>query len=1030
VTVAQDIAGEESRGWTEDVGASRAPPRGDARSVGLFAGGAAHGIRITCEDDPVDASDDTCNEAAGARLHLQIVDRVADAGVVVVGWLSDPLDLLDGITVEAGAADPLDLAKAAATFVAPERHDLFYAPRAVPVTFGFVAFVADPSWDGHLGVTARLRTGGACRYAIANTGDSAQLAGLLKRAPLAYGLAVVAHVLSGYRACRARPGTMPPLLEGWAACVFERIDPQRDYGRGGGHSPVECYVDATTRIGTLGILIKGWLLKEDSDRIDAMAVVGLSGHRVPVPAPLPAVARPDVIKAKAGEIASRNRDCGFVVFTPIAGLDVDDRLWFIEIMMRSGAVRRIPFICGAEPAPLKGIETVVALAEAGALDLSDLFQRALSPPLEWFWSKAHRDRPVPTERVYGQPPHGAQVSIIVPLYRRIDFVRHQIASFANDPEFRAAAGMVELIYVLDDPDAAPELRRLCRLLHDIYGVSFRTVLLNGNFGYSAANNAGARAATGTLLLLLNSDVLPKRSRWVGQLAKLYATLDGCGVLGCRLLFEDGSIQHAAMSFRPSPIVPGAWGNDHRGKGLSTAFDPHAGPAAVAAVTGACLLIDRALFLDVGGMSEDYVIGDFEDSDLCLKVRERGLKTYYTPDVELYHLERQSMRLVGHGQEDWRQSLTLFNMWKHGQRWKSLIPIVAAQCGGTPGVPAHASVAADPPPATALRPSRAPAPADPVVPARPPGGSGQDAIQPGFLAAISPTPFRERLRQMCEQDPAVRVLSWMLGPEGMLAWGHCVGMLNDPVLAATLAPLPPPELRTITAAAEEQVFLWTGLFDVRYFLDLFDKHTEVPRGGRLRVLDFGCGCGRLTRFLDLHGGIAACASDINPDLAGWCGESLRNTRVELNQAAPPLAFEDGVFDLVFSLSVFTHLARDQTRQWLAELGRTLAPGGLLVVTTHGYPALQTIRGSSVHQDMFRVDAARTRDLITRLPQEGYIFLPYEPDVLSAAKAGAKYGNAFIDPDHVRAQWSSATLQFVAHVPGGLRDWQDVVVLRRS
>jgi GT2 family glycosyltransferase len=676
VTIAQEVAGEESRSCTEEE--SKALPGGEACNAGLLVPGAAHGVRVTCGDDAVVASDDA-GEAARARLHLQIVDRVGGAGLLVAGWLSDPLNLIEAIAVDAGTGEAMDLPEAV-MFVAPERHDLFRVPRAVPVTFAFVAFVADPSWDGRPGVTLRLRAGGVSRCAIAPAGDGGQVVELLRRAPLAYALAVVAHVLSGYRARRAAAQTMPPLLQALATAAFERIDPQHDYGRGVGRATVECYVDSTIRIGTLGILVKGWLLKEDCERFREIAVVGLAGQRVPLQTPLPAVARPDVIKAKAGEIASQNRDCGFVVFVPIPGLDADDRLWFIEIVMQSGALRRIPFVCGAEPAPLAGIEAVVALAETTARDLADLFQRALAPPLEWFWSQAHRQRPVPTERTYGEPPRDAEVSIIVPLYGRIDFVRHQIAAFANDPEFRAGAGMVELIYVLDDPAAEAELARLCRLLHAIYGVSFRTILLGGNFGYSAANNAGARAATGKLLLLLNSDVFPKRHRWVGQLAKLYVALDGCGVLGCRLLFEDGSIQHAGMTFRASPIVRGAWGNDHRGKGLSTAFDPHRGATAVAAVTGACLLIERALFLDLGGMSEDYVIGDFEDSDLCLRVHERGLKTYYTPDVELYHLERQSMQLVGHGHEGWRQGLTLFNMWKHSQRWGALIPVVSAQCG--------------------------------------------------------------------------------------------------------------------------------------------------------------------------------------------------------------------------------------------------------------------------------------------------------------------------------------------------------------
>jgi GT2 family glycosyltransferase len=85
--------------------------------------------------------------------------------------------------------------------------------------------------------------------------------------------------------------------------------------------------------------------------------------------------------------------------------------------------------------------------------------------------------------------------------------------------------------------------------------------------------------------------------------------------------------------------------------------------------------DRALFRELGGMSEEYVIGDFEDSDLCLRAQEQGWNVYYTPEIELFHLERQSMQLIGEGEPGWRQSLTLYNMWKHSRRWGSLIPKV-------------------------------------------------------------------------------------------------------------------------------------------------------------------------------------------------------------------------------------------------------------------------------------------------------------------------------------------------------------------
>jgi SAM-dependent methyltransferase len=102
----------------------------------------------------------------------------------------------------------------------------------------------------------------------------------------------------------------------------------------------------------------------------------------------------------------------------------------------------------------------------------------------------------------------------------------------------------------------------------------------------------------------------------------------------------------------------------------------------------------------------------------------------------------------------------------------------------------------------------------------------------------------------------------------------------------------------------------------------------------RVLDFGCGCGRIIRHIrtmspaDLHG------SDLNPDLIDWCQRQLTFGRFLCNGLAPPLSYHRDSFDLVYSISVLTHLDEDLQNQWLEELRRILTPGGALLVTTHG------------------------------------------------------------------------------------------------
>ena len=82
-----------------------------------------------------------------------------------------------------------------------------------------------------------------------------------------------------------------------------------------------------------------------------------------------------------------------------------------------------------------------------------------------------------------------------------------------------------------------------------------------------------------------------------------------------------------------------------------------------------MLMDRSLALELGGFDESYIIGDFEDSDLCLRLRQRGLRCAVDQDVQMYHLERKSQISPSH---NWRMNLTLYNAWVHERRWSETL----------------------------------------------------------------------------------------------------------------------------------------------------------------------------------------------------------------------------------------------------------------------------------------------------------------------------------------------------------------------
>lgn len=269
-------------------------------------------------------------------------------------------------------------------------------------------------------------------------------------------------------------------------------------------------------------------------------------------------------------------------------------------------------------------------------------------------------------RVLGSMPTTPRVSVIVPLYGRLDFVEHQLMEFCRDPWFAQHA---ELIYVLDDPNLFESLKYEAEALHRLYPVPFSWIAGATNRGFAGANNLGAAHARAPFLLFLNSDAFPQKPGWIEPLLAALEVRPELGAVGPRLVYPDGSIQHAGMSFMRLD-EQGIWINHHPNQGQAASLDPARGLTVLPSITGACMAMRRSAFDQVGGWDCGYLIGDFEDSDLCLKLRDKGLKIGYLPDVELVHLERQTFNMLGH--DDFRIRVTFLNASRHQRRWERLI----------------------------------------------------------------------------------------------------------------------------------------------------------------------------------------------------------------------------------------------------------------------------------------------------------------------------------------------------------------------
>ena len=174
------------------------------------------------------------------------------------------------------------------------------------------------------------------------------------------------------------------------------------------------------------------------------------------------------------------------------------------------------------------------------------------------------------------------------------------------------------------------------------------VTFRGEFHYSAINNLGVKYAAGEYILLLNNDTEVITVNWMEELL-MYAQREDVGAVGAKLYYGDKTIQHAGVV-----IGLGA----HRTAG-HTHYKQHRQNLGymgrlcyaqnVTAVTGACLLVKKRLYEEVGGLDEDFAVS-LNDVDFCLKLRQRGLLNVFTPFAELFHYESISRGLDDNGEK--------------------------------------------------------------------------------------------------------------------------------------------------------------------------------------------------------------------------------------------------------------------------------------------------------------------------------------------------------------------------------------------
>ena len=254
------------------------------------------------------------------------------------------------------------------------------------------------------------------------------------------------------------------------------------------------------------------------------------------------------------------------------------------------------------------------------------------------------------------------ISIIIPNKDHRDDLKRCVDSILNKSTYENYE-----ILIVENNSTETETFAYYKMLENQPKVRVITYEAEGGFNYSKINNFAAKQAKGEYLLLLNNDTKVITREWMEELL-MYAQRDDVGAVGAKLYYADNTIQHAG-------IVIGLGAHHAAGHTHHLLPKENLGYMGrlcyaqdVTAVTGACLLVRKSLYEQVGGLDESFTVA-LNDVDFCLRLRALGLLNIFTPFAELYHYESKSRGLdkdgasaerynkeVAHFRERWKKEL--------------------------------------------------------------------------------------------------------------------------------------------------------------------------------------------------------------------------------------------------------------------------------------------------------------------------------------------------------------------------------------
>jgi GT2 family glycosyltransferase len=436
-----------------------------------------------------------------------------------------------------------------------------------------------------------------------------------------------------------------------------------------------CSIDALIIAPTGGLMIVGWI-DDISQPLSCIRLMGPDWRIVIDASRFVRVRRVDVENAIG---CRRSHAFGFIGFLHFDGGGDASGSMRIELWQSGGystAIQCVPTF--VEDVELR--DTILAHLAGAAffgspcIESMSYLERGVGAELvrfnQWITRRIVSAPYVERFGPQGRYPRG---TIVVCLYGKPEFFFVQNCLFAGLP----GIDDYEFVYVSNSPEMAETLLREAHCASLIYGLTISVVILPGNAGFGAANNAAAQIARSDRLLVVNPDVFPRDRDWAKKHTELVssAPAEQSRMFGVPLYYDDGSLMHGGMYFevdvglslsggKPSPVR--ICRTEHYGKGAPSKCIQFNRARPVPAVTGAFISIERSWFEQLGGFTEDFIFGHYEDADLCLKSIAKG-SAPWIHDIRLWHMEGKGSTRRPH-----HEGGSMVNRWLFSGTWMTMI----------------------------------------------------------------------------------------------------------------------------------------------------------------------------------------------------------------------------------------------------------------------------------------------------------------------------------------------------------------------